>query len=183
MDHVTGIETPERLYDRGLATSGIACALSGITGGIGTAPFAISAGLVSVTREESKRGFLMGAGREESKRGFLMGAGLFILMGVIPPLGQFFGSIPVPIASAVLLVSVSSLAVIGLQTAIREPLDGRGSLVVGLGLLVGSGMMFVPGSVLAGAPYWLSSVLSNGVITGTIVAIVLEQTILRKKLH
>jgi len=77
------------------------------------------------------------------------------------------------------MVSVSSLAVIGIQSATREPLDTRRSFVVGLGLLTGTGIMFVPTGFWTSAPYWISSVLSNGVITGTIVAILVEQTVLR----
>lgn len=167
MEHATGEETPVRAYDKSLATSGLTCVVSGLTGGIGTTPFAISAGLVSVTKEKKNTAFLIGAG-------------LFILIGIVPPLGQFFASIPESIASAVLLISVSSLAVIGLQSATREALDLRGSFVVGLGLLIGSGVMFVPAELWSGTPYWLSSVLSNGVITGTVVAIILEQTVLRQ---
>lgn len=166
MEHVTGQAIPVKEYDRGLAATGVMCAVAGVTGGVGTAPFAISAGLVSVTGERTKRAFFLGAG-------------LFILLGIVPPLGLFLGSIPVTIASAVLLIAVSSLAVIGIQSATSEKLDSRGSFVVGLGLLVGCGIMFVPSGFWSTAPYWLASLLSNGVITGTVAAILLEQTVLR----
>jgi len=165
MEHTTGNIVPADRYDRGLAATGFATLLAGLTGGIGTAPFAISAGLVSVTREKSNRGFLLGAF-------------IFVLAGVIPVLGQFFGAIPVPVASAVMLISVSSLMVIGIQSVTREHLDMRGSFVVGLGLLIGTGIMFLPQEVWASTPYWLRSVLSNGVITGTVAAIALEQGML-----
>jgi xanthine/uracil permease len=166
LEQATGQDVSSRHFDRGLAVSGFTCGLAGISGGIGTVPFAVSVGLVSVTGERTNRAFLMGAG-------------LFILIGIVPPLGQFFSSIPETIASAVLLISVSSLGVIGLRSAARDAQDIRGSFVVGIGLLIGGGIMFVPGEFWAGTPYWLSSVLSNGAITGTLVAMVLEQTILR----
>lgn len=167
MEATTGSVVPPRRYDRGVATSGLACAAAGLTGGIGTAPFAISAGLVAVSKERTNRPYLIGAG-------------LFILIGLIPPLGRFFSSIPESIAGAVLLISVGSLAVIGMQSATSEPLDVRRSSVVGLGLLTGTGIMFIPGAFWTAIPYWLASVLSNGIITGTLVAILLEQTVMRR---
>jgi len=166
MEQVAGKETAPRDYDRGLATTGLVCTAAGLFGGIGTAPFAISAGLVSVTRERTNGGFLIGGI-------------LFVVLGVVPVLGELFSAIPVSIASAVLLISVSSLAMIGLESATQAVLDVRASFVIGLGLLVGTGIMFLPSTVWSGIPGWLSSVLSNGVITGTITAIVLEQSVLR----
>ncbi|WP_455381888.1 purine/pyrimidine permease [Salinispira pacifica] len=168
MDQVTGVATRPHRFDRGLATTGLACVAAGALGGIGTAPLAISAGLISVTREKTSRGFLIGAA-------------LFVVLGLVPALGQFLSSIPVSVASAVLLISVSSLAVIGLQSATSEPMDANRSSIVGLGLLTGAGVMFMPASVWTELPGWLSGVLSNGVITGTLVAILLEQTVLRKE--
>lgn len=166
MEYATGEEIPLRNYDRGLAITGVTNVLSGLGGGIGTTPFAISAGLVAVTGERTKRFFVLGAL-------------FFVVLGTIPILGRFFGAIPVPLASAVLLVSVSSLAVVGLQSAAKAGFDAKTPYVVGMGLLVGTGLMFVPSVSWVGVPYWLTSVVSNGVIVGSVVAICFEQILVR----
>jgi len=164
----TGEALPAGRYDRALAVSGGANFLSGLMGGVGTIPFAISAGLVSVT------------GNTE-KRPFILACVLFIAMGLFPPLGRIIGGIPLPVAAAVLLVSGSSLVVIGLKDLLKEEGGLRGTFIIGLSLLSGVGVMLLPASYWVGVPSWASGALSNAVIVGTLACLLLEHVILRDK--
>ncbi len=165
MEAAKGEEIPPRRYDRGLATTGISCITAALFGGSGTTPFAISAGLVSITGEREKSGYILGAL-------------LFVLVGIFGPLAALMSSIPASVAGAVLLSSVSSLAVIGMRSLGSDSLEGREVLVVGLSILSGTGVMFVPGEIWSRVPQIVASLFSNGVITGTITILLLEHLVL-----
>ncbi len=168
MEGALGKEVPVRSYDRGLSVTGLTCGIAGITGGIGTIPMAISAGLVSVT------------GRETPKA-FLIASILYMVFGLVVPLGTLLSSIPLSLAGAVLLVSVSSLIAFGVRGMTAEPLGKRESLIVGLGLLTGIGILYLPAELWKGVPFWARGFVSNGVIMGTILTILLEHGILSRK--
>jgi len=168
MENALGKEVPIRSYDRGLSVTGLTCGIAGITGGIGTIPMAISAGLVSVT------------GRETPKA-FLTASILYMVFGLVVPLGTLLSSIPLSLAGTVLLVSVSSLLAFGVRGMTAEPLGKRESLIVGLGLLTGIGILYLPAELWRGVPFWARGFVSNGVIMGTILTILLEHVIISKK--
>lgn len=163
-----GDPLPAEKYDKGLTGSGLANIMSGILGTSGTIPFAISAGLVSITGNKSAYPFILACL-------------LFIAMGLFPPLGKLIGSIPQPVAAAVLLVSGSSLVVIGIKDMLRESIALRETFIIGLSLLVGVGVMLLPLSYWAKVPAWAAGTLSNGVIVGTLTSILLEHVILKQK--
>lgn len=167
MEQATGtVFTPER-YDRGLVASGAVNVFAGLCGGVGTIPFAISAALVSVTGERSRKAFIAAAL-------------LFVGMGLLPWLGSLAGGIPRPVASAVLLVSVSSLVMIGIKSVVQNSSGQREGFIVGLGILAGVGIMMLPQGFWKGQPAWLANIAGNGAIVGTLVAMFLEHIILRQ---
>ena len=164
----TGDGVPASRYDKGLTASGLANIMSGLGGGVGTIPFAISAALVSVTDNKGSRPFILACV-------------IYMAMGLLPPLGRVIGSIPQPVAAAVLLVSGSSLAVIGLKDMLREEVSLRETFIIGLSLLAGIGVMLLPPSYWVKVPAWAAGALSNGVIVGTLSSILLEHIILKKR--
>lgn len=101
-------------------------------------------------------------------------------MGLFPPLGALAGSVPQPVAAAVLLVSGCSLAMIGLRDMVREEITLRENFIIGLSLLSGIGVMLLPHSQWEQIPGWAAGILSNGVIVGTLGSILLEHVVLRK---
>lgn len=168
MEGAQGKPVPSVSYDRGLAVTGITCGIAGITGGIGTIPMAISAGLVSVTGKDTPKAFIIASI-------------LYIVFGLVVPLGTLLSSIPLSLAGAVLLVSVSSLIAFGVQGMTAEPPGKRETLIVGMGVLTGIGIMYLPAELFGGLPVWARGVISNGVIMGTIITILLEHGILPKR--
>jgi len=152
-------------YDRGLAVSGFSNLLTGLTGCVGTMPFAISVSLVSLTGLKKRLPFLLASL-------------IFLAMGFFAPLGALVGSIPQPIASAVLLIAGSSLAIIGIKDITREEVGNRESFVIGLPLLLGVGVMMLPSVIWQAMPAWAVGILSNGVVFGVLICIILEHFIL-----
>jgi xanthine/uracil permease len=167
LEAATGERLPLKKYDRGLAVSGTANFLVGVFGGIGTIPFAISAGLISFSGNKSPKPFILSCV-------------IFIAMGLFPPLGALAGSVPQPVAAAVLLVSGCSLAIIGLRDMVREEITLRENFIIGLSLLSGIGVMLLPHSQWEQIPGWAAGILSNGVIVGVLGSILLEHVVLRK---
>ncbi|GAB4223509.1 MAG: nucleobase:cation symporter-2 family protein [Spirochaetales bacterium] len=168
MEGALGREVDMKAYDRGLAITGITCGVAGVTGGIGTIPMAISAGLVSVTGDDTPKAFLVASI-------------LYMVFGLVVPLGTLLSSIPLSLAGAVLLVSVSSLVAFGIRGMTAEPMGKRETLIVGLGVLAGVGILYLPAGIWKGVPVWTRGFVSNGVIMGTVLTILLEHGILPGK--
>jgi xanthine/uracil permease len=65
---------------------------------------------------------------------------------------------------------------------LKEPLKGeRRVIILCLSLMAGVGIFTVPAEVLASIPIFLLPLLNNGMITGVLTCIVLEQADLRKQ--
>jgi xanthine/uracil permease len=170
MEAAQNIRVPDRQYDRGMAVTGLTGMLSGAAGGIGTIPFAVSAGLVSMTGERRK-----GA--------FHLGALLFILIAVITPLAFLLSSIPEAIAGAILLIAMSRVVVIGITDITKDGAEQLPTFSVGLGFLIGAGIIFMPAEFWTDLPTWSANLFSNGVIVGTFITIVLEQLLCGPQEH
>lgn len=164
MESATGDPIATRRYDLGLAASGLTSFFAGLTGGVGTTPFAISAGLVSVTKDKRRLPFLLGAG-------------LFILIGLLSPLARVLTTLPGSIAGAILLISISSIAMIGVSHIGQEKLSTGSTFSVGISILAGTGVMLMPSEFWPSLPPLVSSIFSNGVITGTLAALFFEQLV------
>lgn len=100
-----------------------------------------------------------------------------------PFIMNVFASLPSPVGFAVNFVVFSTM--VGLAFAEFDSYGkgelGRVRFVAGVALLAGVGVMFVPESALEGMHPVLVSILSNGLVLGTVVAIAAEQMQLRKK--
>lgn len=54
-------------------------------------------------------------------------------------------------------------------------------LIVSLGICVGTGVMFVPLEVFQGIPGMIRGVVSNGMLVGIILVLIMEHLIMKKK--
>jgi len=146
--------------------NGLSNLLSGCFGGIGTTPLANSAGFVKLT----------GVG---ARMPFLIGSLIIMLIGVIWPLGQFFTMMPSSVAYAVAFVPYSQMIGIGLSNFTSIELNQRNLLIIGLTLLTGVGLMFVPPTAYVNMPLILQTVISNGLLMGIILVLILEHLVFR----
>lgn len=154
-----------RTYDRGVTFTGISDIMAGLGATIGFVPYSAGAGLVSLTRVASRLPFI------------LFSAAMLVL-GLLPPVGAFLASIPEPVGYSVLLASFCQMLGIGLKDYARLNFEGRDYFVVGLPILVGTGLMSLSPGVFAGIPAIARYVLGNGFIAGMLLCLLLEHVLM-----
>ena len=156
----------ERLR-RGITMTGLANALSGFFGVLGPVNFSLSPGVVAATGCASR--FTL-----------LPAAALLLLLGFSPAAVALIGRLPDLVIGAVLLYILSIQVAAGLQVVFEAgPFELRHGMILGLPLLLGTVIAFLPPPALAGFPAALRPVLGNGFVVGTLAALVLEHLVLR----
>ncbi|HHW43408.1 MAG TPA: purine/pyrimidine permease [Desulfotomaculum sp.] len=165
MEKTTGQKLSRRVYDRGVALTGVSDVMAGVGATVGFVPFSAGAALVGMTRVASRLPFIL----------FSV---IMALMGLVPPVGALLSSIPVPVGYSVLMASFCQMVGFGLRDYLQLKLDNRDFYVVGLTLLFGTGSMMLPPEVLAGMPATARYLLGNGFLSGMLLCILLEHLFL-----
>lgn len=150
------------VVNRGTAVSGINNGLAGIFSAIANVPLSTSAGFIALTGQKRKRPFLYATA-------------LLILIAFFPPIVAWISSIPSPIANAALMASFVQLVGLAIRNITLNPLDSRKITIVGIAYLIGMGTMFLPPDVFANMPSLVQNLMSNGLLVGTGLVIVIEQ--------
>lgn len=169
MEKALGVELPPDTYNRGVSLTGVADILAGAGATVGFVPYSAGAAMVGITKVASRLPFA------------LFALALAVL-GLMPPVAALLASIPEPAGYSVLLASFCQMVVFGLKDYARMTLDERDSFVVGLTLLFGTGVMFLPPGVLAGLPSLVRYILGNGFLCGMLLCLLLEHVFLPKKI-
>ncbi len=154
--------TDQRRYWHAGVISGITHFIGGSLGAIGSVPISGAAGYVEQT------------GMKE-RRSFLIGCSLVIVISIFPPIMNVISGIPAPIGYAVTFVIFVKMVGISLRELRKVIHEERTFIVSGVSLLVGVGLMFVPASATAHLSPIVMTILNNGLICGSLLAIILEQ--------
>ena len=148
--------------------SGINQILGGIFNTVGTVPVSSSAGFVSQIGEKSIKPFILGS--------------IFIsVLALIPNFMNLMAALPTSIGYSVTFVIFSkmiSMALFELKKVISNVEFSY--LIIGICLLAGVGVLFLPVDATKDLPKLVSSFLGNGLIVGTVLGIILEQAYLFK---
>lgn len=168
MERTLEIKIPKEAHDKGVVCTGIGDILSGIGAMIGLVPYSASAGLISLT----------GVG---AKGPFILFSVVMMLMGLFPSIALFLSSIPAPVGYAVILASFCQMMGFGLQDYARLNMTGRTLFIIGIPILIGTGIFNLPASAFSTLPVWLRYIVSNGFLTGMLICILLEHVLLPKK--
>lgn len=155
-------QTPE--YRRSFVVSGLFTLGSAALGIVPFSPFVSSIGLLTQTNDSRKAPFILGAL-------------VVVAIGLFTPLTAFFARIPLCISSAVLLVSYLPLLSSSLSFLPHIPLSSRNVYRLAIPLFSGIFLMGLPAGYLQEVPLWLRPLLSNGLLTGVMLAIVLENVL------
>ncbi|RNB90004.1 purine permease [Brevibacillus fluminis] len=141
--------------------SGVNQFLGGIFAAIGAVPVSGSAGFIASTKI---------TGRVP----FVMGAGLIIVISLFPSITSFVAAMPEAVGYAAAFPIFANS--IGLALKEFEAVENRSQLyqTVGISLFAGIGAMFVPATAFASLPSFFVSLLSNGLIIGIGIALILE---------
>ncbi len=161
MAELTGTVADAARMNRGALFTGVSDLLGGLGSCVGFIPYASSLGLVGVSKVASRVPFMLSTVALAS-------------LALFPFVGHFFAALPPAVGYSVLLVTFSQVIVMGIRNIARTGLDSRSSLIVGVSLMLGVGIMSVPLSYLEVLPVWTRYLVSNGVIVATALALVLE---------
>ncbi len=158
----------KREIKRGTFFLGIMAALCGLFSVAGTVPLASTPSMLRITRVAARVPFLLG--------------GIFaMIMGLVAPICMFLSSIPPAVGYAALLVTIAMMVEQGLREYKKVDFTMREGMIVGVSIMIGAGILFLDTSAFQTLPQVLQYVVSNGLVMGLIVAILMEHVLLRKK--
>lgn len=152
------------LYRRSFMMSGVVTILAAPIGVVPFSPFVSSIGLITQTKDSSRISFTIGSL-------------IFLCVGGIAVLTQFFRSLPLAIGSAVMLATYLLLLFSSFSFLADMKLNARNIYRLALPIFIGIFLMSAPAAVLNSLPTMFSSLLGNGLLMGIILALILENTI------
>ena len=155
------VETTKSEYKASFSITGVFTLIAGIFGLVPNSPYVSSIGFLSQT------GIL-------NRIPFVLGGLMFLVMGLIPPIGNFFSQLPLSIGSAALFVSYSLLLNSSLNFFKQVEFNTVNVYRSAVPLFVGIVIMTLPASYFITVPSIIRPVLSSGLLVGIILALLLE---------
>jgi xanthine/uracil permease len=161
----------DRRINRGIIVTGIANLMSGFMGIIGSVNYSLSPGVLSSTLCASRYP--------------LFPAAIFILLiSPFPRLIGIMGSVPSVVIGGIMVYIMAAQLSAGLQIAVQDCRESgftfEKGIVVGLPVLLGNIVAFLPAQVLNSIPPLLSPILGNGFVVGVLAALFLEHLVFKK---
>ncbi len=158
----------DRRINRGLLWTGLANMASGVFGVLGPVNYSLSPGVLASTRSASRRPLIL--------------AGVCVLaLSPFPRLIGLMGCVPSVVVGGVLAAIMASQFSAGLSLALKgEPGEGisfRGGVIIGLPVLLGNIIAFLPADVVSSAPEPLRPIVGNGFVVGVAVVLLLEHVL------
>lgn len=151
-------------HQKGIFGNGVNLFLSGLFSVVGVIPLSVAGGFISTT------------GIKE-KKPFILGSFIILLTGFFPYIGGFFSTLPLEVAYASLFIPFSQMFGFGIRDLMGLEPSSRNLLVIGLSLMVGIGMMFMPPAAFESVAPWLRNIIANGLLIGLILCLLLEHVI------
>ena len=150
----------------GVLSDGLNSMLAAVVGTFPMSVFAQNNGVIQLTGVASRYiGFFIAA--------------MLALLGLLPGVAAFIQQIPEPVPGGATVVMFGTIAAAGVRIISREVLDRRTLMILAVSLAMGLGVAQVP-EVLQHLPELLKSVLSFGVATGGITAMLLNLLLPRR---
>ncbi|WP_062350169.1 purine/pyrimidine permease [Bacillus kwashiorkori] len=146
----------------GTIFSGISHGFAGLFSTVANVPLATSSGFIGLTGQKRKQPFIYANI-------------ILILIAFFPPIISFISSIPSPVANAALMASFVQLVGLAINNLTITPLDSRKVTILGTSYLIGMGTMFLPTEAFSDLPTIVQNVMSNGLLVGTALVILMEQ--------
>lgn len=170
---VVGLALEKRVkpnqYQKGIFGNGVGLFLSGLFSVVGVIPLAISAG------------FIMTTGIKKLLP-LIIGAILITVSGFFPYIGGFLATLPLEVAYASLFTMFTQLLGFGIRDLMGQEPTGRNLMVIGISLMTGIGIMFLPPQAFENIAPWLRNIVSNGLLIGLILCFLLEHLVFQKKM-
>ena len=161
----------DRRIKRGILLTGISNMASGFLGVLGPVNYSLSPGVIASTRCASRYPLIV--------------AGIFVLLlSPFPRLIGWLGCVPSVVIGGVMVYIMASQLSAGLHIAMRDVPKGGFSfdsgIIIGLPVLLGNIISFLPAEVMKHSPVMLQPVLGNGFVAGVFSVLFLEHIIFKK---
>jgi uracil permease len=167
---VAGITDSKRLPSavrRGVLMNGIAGVFCGLLGIVGMVSYSLSPGVIL-------------ANRVASRYAVAYCGGILIVAAFVPKLAALLSLAPAPVVGAALCVAMGGQVGAGMAIIMAKGLSNRDYFVVGLPVLIGTIVGYLPRDLLAALPPAVQVFLGNGLIMGIILVLLLEHLVLRE---
>ena len=102
---------------------------------------------------------------------------VFILLGIIPPLAEVLGTMPLTIGNAVLFVAYLQLFGTALNSLKGTFFNSETIFRLAGPVLIGVSLMNIPPALFGSFPVLLQPLITNGLIMGVIISIILEKMV------
>ncbi|MGN0266349.1 MAG: purine/pyrimidine permease, partial [Lachnospiraceae bacterium] len=97
------------------------------------------------------------------------------------PVCTFFAAIPPAVGYSAMMIVFALMLAQGIKEFKKVEFTNREGFIIGISFMIGAGIMFIDSSAFMNLPQMLRYIVSNGLIMGLIIAIVLEHIVLRIK--
>lgn len=174
---LVAISTVEELYDNQTSTSrykasyyvtGAGTIVAGLFGLIPLGPYSSSIGFLQSTKI--------------LQRGpFILGSILFVILGLVPALGGFFSTLPAPIGDAVLFVAYLQLFSTAIRNIRKLKIETVSLYRLTIPMLVGLSLLNAPPETFSSFPVMLQPLISNGLLVGVLLSVIMEFIARNKK--
>lgn len=168
MSEVAGDQVDDKRMNKTIGIHGLATVLCGIFPTVAFMPYVSSTGIVKMTGVAARKPFYLASV-------------LMMVMGMIAPFGAFFSTIPNAVGYAALIMIYALIMGQGFNELRKVDFTNRENFIVGISMLIGMGVMFLPAEAFGSLPQVAGYILSNGLIDGMAIAFLLEHVILHKK--
>lgn len=166
--NVTSKDRLSKAVPRGLLMNGIGGVVCGFMGVIGMVSYSMSPGVVLSNRVASRFAVAF--------------SGLvFMVAAFVPRLAALLALVPPPVVGAALCVAMGVQMGAALSIVTEGGMTQRDYYVVGLPVLLGSLLGFLPQSAIEAVPQLLRVLLGNGLIFGILLVLLLEHVLMRKE--
>jgi len=155
--------------NRGILITGLSNIVSGFLGVIGPVNFSLSPGVIVATGCASRITMIPTAV-------------LLLLLSFSPVVIGFIASVPSVVIGAILIYILSSQIAAGMMVAFEsiKEFQLKDGLIIGLPLMLGTIIAFLPAEIIHSFPSVLRPVIGNGFVVGITAALLMEHGIFRK---
>lgn len=144
----------------GVLADGVGSMISGLFGGGPNTAFSQNVGLITLTKVASRHVMVV--------------AGIILaILGVFPKLSALISVMPQPVLGGVGVIMFGLVAAQGIKTLAQIKLGDRELLIISVAFALGIGVTVRP-ELLEGLPNALQMLLSSGISTGTLAALILN---------
>lgn len=156
-----GEKIPVRSEKRTGVIMGLSQMLSGLFASVGSVPISGTAGFIATSKIVSKTPFIVASL-------------VLIVLSFFSPVIALIATVPAAVGYAAIFPAFSGLLSIGFKELLNSKNVEKSISKVAVPLFIGLGVMFVPTEAYSAMPPVLASILSNGLVLGTIIILVME---------